>query len=302
MLTACAGVSRLRICGGWRPAHSIRAPASAFWRSMRSRKPAAPRGWRRTRTATRRRSWSGCTPTTSAVPRRSPIAAPGAAPLLPAHRSRPWHRRPHRPVRRRRTPCSRCRSRAPMDAAAPGRLGARALWPALLSRDDPGGPASLGSVLEEGQEAARSGRFRKAASLRRAGARPVGRCPTRPLPAGLLGRGAYPSGSRSRLWLVAAGPALLGHLPLTGPVGQALLLWALSLQRRGGAAVAVPTRQRGAHHRSSPALARRMARLPADRAVGRRSLSPRHLRARRGRRARYRDRALARIQPRFHAG
>src|ERR1700757_2963602 len=101
MLTVCAGVRRLRTCGGWRPAHSIRAPASAFWRSMRSRTPAAPRGWRRTRTATRRRSWSGCTPTTRAVPSRSPIAAPGTAPLLPAHRSRSWQRRPHRPVRRR---------------------------------------------------------------------------------------------------------------------------------------------------------------------------------------------------------
>src|SRR6201996_3472168 len=29
MLTVCAGVRRLRTCGGWRPAHSIRAPASA---------------------------------------------------------------------------------------------------------------------------------------------------------------------------------------------------------------------------------------------------------------------------------
>ena len=29
MLTARAGVRRLRTCGGWRPAHSIRAPASA---------------------------------------------------------------------------------------------------------------------------------------------------------------------------------------------------------------------------------------------------------------------------------
>src|SRR6201985_1877766 len=29
MLTVCAGVRRLRTCGGWRPAHSIRAPPSA---------------------------------------------------------------------------------------------------------------------------------------------------------------------------------------------------------------------------------------------------------------------------------
>src|ERR1700759_4064881 len=231
----------------------------------------------------------------SAVPRRWPIAAPAVAPLLPAHRSRTGYRSPRRPGNGCRPAGSRCRSPAAVDAAAPGRLGARALWPALLSRDDPSGPASLGSVLEEGKEAARSGRSRKAASLCRTGARPVGRRSTRPLSAGLLGRGAYPSGRRSWLWLVAAWPALLGHLPLTGLVSQALLLWALSLQRRGGAAVAVPTCQRGIHDRSSPALARRMARRPADRGGGRGSLSPRRLRARRGRRARHRNRALAGI-------
>jgi transposase len=229
MLTARTGVRRLRTCGGWRPARPIRAPASA---------PEPVEGL-----ALYEITQANCATRVAPRTHRHPQTVMEwvhiyneRGPAALAYR-RTGGRPPFCP-----------RIAAELDAVLRAGQGTAAI-PPVAGADPPprwtlrrlvgwvrerfgilivarrsGGPASLGSVLEEGQEAARSGRSRKAASLRRTGARPAGRRSTRPLPAGLLGRGAYPSGSRSWLWLVAAWPALLGHLPLTGPVGQALLL------------------------------------------------------------------------------
>src|SRR3954471_5035911 len=68
--------------------------------------------------------------------------------------------------------------------------------------------------------------------------------------------------------------ALLDRLKLAAPVGAGLVLWALSLQRGPGAAVAFPARQRRPHDRGSSTAAGRMARSQAPRAVGWRALSP----------------------------
>jgi hypothetical protein len=79
----------------------------------------------------------------------------GGRPPLPGHRGRPRRGRPCRPARRGGGARSRGRPGAPLDPAAPGRLGGRGMRPHPLPRDDPPRPASPGAVVEEGPEAAR---------------------------------------------------------------------------------------------------------------------------------------------------
>src|SRR3954467_10544011 len=123
---------------------------------MRSRKSAAaPRMSPCARADTRRRCWAGGGPTTRTALRPSSTAAPAAVPPLRPHRGRPWRDRPRRSACRCRPARSRRRRGTPLDAQAPGRLGARAGRPDLLPRNDPCRPAPLGPELEEGQEAAR---------------------------------------------------------------------------------------------------------------------------------------------------
>src|SRR5215210_1645497 len=81
----------------------------------------------------------------------------GRRPFLCAARSRTRRGDPRRPAHGRNAAPNRRRSRAALDAAPPGRLGARALRVGVLSRDDPSGPAPPQAVLEEGQEAAGPG-------------------------------------------------------------------------------------------------------------------------------------------------
>src|SRR3954462_5118192 len=79
----------------------------------------------------------------------------------------------------------RGRPRAALDVAPPGRLGPRAVRAGVLPRDDPRGPAPPQDVLEEGQEAAGTGRSGAATSVHRAAPRCSGRRSTRPASAGL---------------------------------------------------------------------------------------------------------------------
>src|SRR3954468_3746773 len=155
-----------------------------------------------------------------------------------------------------------------LDLAPPRPLGARALWAEGLSRDDPNGPAPPQAVVEESQEAAGPGRPGAAAGLCRAAPGCVGRRSTRPAFGGLSRRGAHPSGLRSRLRLGRARSAVLGRLDLAGPVRESLVLWAVSLQRRPGAAVAFPARQWRPHDRGAAPAPRRGSRAQADRALG----------------------------------
>src|SRR6185503_11773479 len=200
-------------------------------------------------------------PTMPKVPPRSRSAAPaGAVPFLPAARSRTRRDDPHRPACGRDAAPSRGRSRATLDLAPPGRLGARALWAEVLSRDDPHGPAPPHAVVDESQEAARPSRPGAAAGLCRAAPGRAGRRSTRPALGGLSRRGAHPSGRGPRLWLGRARAALLGRFHLAAPVGAGLVRWAVSLQRGPGAAVALLARQRRPHDRGAAAPAGRMAR------------------------------------------
>src|SRR5215212_3925435 len=89
----------------------------------------------------------------------------GRPPPLCPNRGRPRRDRSRRPAHRRPAR-SRCRAGATLDPQAAGRLGARAVRPDLLPRDDPCRPAPLGPELEEGQEAARPRRPGAAASVR----------------------------------------------------------------------------------------------------------------------------------------
>src|SRR5437763_17204111 len=97
-------------------------------------------------------------PTTPRVPPRSRSAARAdAVPFLPTARSRTRPDDPHRPACGRDAAPSRGRPSPTLDLAPPRRLGARALWAEVLSRDDPNGPAPPQSVVEESQEAAGPG-------------------------------------------------------------------------------------------------------------------------------------------------
>src|SRR5215203_4163959 len=130
------------------------APASGPLLSTRSRKALAPRTWLGAPDAIPRPLWVGCTPTTPRVPPRSRSAARVVAvPFLPAARSRTRRGGLRRPAHGRHAAPSRGRSSATLDVAPPGRLGARALRPGVLSRDDPRGPAPPQAVVEESQEA-----------------------------------------------------------------------------------------------------------------------------------------------------
>src|SRR3569832_557003 len=86
-------------------------------------------------------------------------------PFLCAARSRAWPGSPCRPAHGRDAAHRWRRSRAPLDAAPPGRLGPRAVRVGALPRDDPDSPASAQAVVEEGQEAARPGLPGAAAGL-----------------------------------------------------------------------------------------------------------------------------------------
>src|SRR5436305_14218370 len=105
-------------------------------------------------------------PTTPRVLTRSRSAAPAAAvPFLPTARSRTRRGGLRGPAHGGHPTHRRGRSSAALDLAPPGRLGARALRPGVLPRDDPRGPAPPQAVVEEGQEAARPGCLGAAAGL-----------------------------------------------------------------------------------------------------------------------------------------
>jgi len=82
---------------------------------------------------------------------RGPEAISAPAPPLPG--GKPRRDSPCGPTIRRSSAGSRSRSATALDPAPSGRLGARAVRPDLLPRDDPRRPASPGIVVEE--EAAR---------------------------------------------------------------------------------------------------------------------------------------------------
>src|SRR3982751_1101228 len=163
------------------------APVSGPLLSTRSRKARAPRAWPRAPGAIPRPSWVGCTPITPRVLTRSPSAARAADPPLRSDRGGASRRRLRRPAHGRDATARRGRPRAALDVAPPGRLGARALRAGVLPRDDPRGPAPPHAVVEEGQEAAGTGRSGAATSVHRATPGRAGRRPTRSTSAGLSG-------------------------------------------------------------------------------------------------------------------
>src|SRR5215211_3938228 len=234
------------------------APASGRWLCLTSPSTAAPPRWPGARAGGLTPFWAGCTPTMPRVPTRSRSAARAAAvPFLPAPRSRTRRGGLRRPTCGRDATARRGRSSTALDLAPPGRLGPRAVRVGVLPRDDPCGPAPPQAILEEGQEAAGTGRSGAAAGLCRATPGRAGRRSTRPAFAGLRGRGAHPPGRGPRLRLGRARRALLGCLKLAGSVGAGLVLWALPVQRGPGAAVALPARQRRPHDRgAAPAAGR----------------------------------------------
>src|SRR3954463_12050479 len=178
----------------------------------------------------------GCTAITRAAPPRSRSAAPAVAvPFLPTARSRARRGGLRGPAHGGHPTHRRGRSRAALDVAPPGRLGARALRLPLLSRDDPGVPPPPQAVVEESQEAAGPGQPGAATGVHRAVPGRAGGRPTRSTSAGLWGGAAHPQGRGPRLRLGRGGPASLGCLKLAGPVRPRLLLWAVSLQRGPGA-------------------------------------------------------------------
>src|SRR3954453_239774 len=239
------------------------APASEPLRSTRSRRARAPRAWPGARDAIPRPSWVGSTPITPRVLMRSGFAAPAAAPLCAQMAAalrdavcaaqRTAAPPPYAPP-----PTPRgSRPSAALDPEAAGAVCARTLRPPLLPRDDPRGPPPPQAVVEESQEAAGTGRSGAAAGLCRAAPRCSGRRSTRSASLGLCGRGAHPSGRGPRLWLGRARRALLGRLKLAGPVGAGLVLWAVSLQRGPGAALALSAGQWRPHDRGAAAPAGR---------------------------------------------
>src|SRR3954469_17218523 len=216
-------------------------PARASGPSPSSTSPstAAPPRWPGARAGGPTPCWAGCPPITRAAPTRSRSAAPAVAvPFLPTARSRARRGGLRGPAHGGHPTPRRGRSRAALDVAPPGRLGPRALRPAVLPRDDPGCSAPPQAVVEESQEAAGPGQPGAATSVHRAGSGRAGGCPTRPAFGGLSRRGAHPPGRGPRLRLGRARAAVLGRLTLAAPVGAGLVLWGVSLQRGPGAAVA----------------------------------------------------------------
>src|SRR3954453_18652027 len=250
------------------------APASEPLRSTRSRRARAPRAWPGARDAIPRPSWVGCTPITPRVLTRSGFAAPAADPPLRSDGGGASRRRLRRPAYGRHPTPRRSRPSAALDPEAAGAVCARTLRPPLLPPDDPRGPPPPQAVVKESQEAAGTGRSGAAAGLCRAAPRCSGRRSTRSASLGLCGRGANPSGRGPRLWLGRARRALLGRLKLAGPVGAGLVLWAVSLQRGPGAALALSAGQWRPHDRGAATPTRRGSRAQADRALGRRAVSP----------------------------
>src|SRR3954465_6111252 len=233
------------------------APASEPLRSTRSRRARAPRAWPGARDAIPRPSWVGSTPITHRVLPRSVFAAPAAAPPLRSDGGGASRRRLRRPAYGRHPTPRGGRPSAALDPEAAGAVCARTLRPPLLPRDDPHSPAPPQAVVEESQEAAGTGRSRAATSVHRAAPGCSGRRSTRSASLGLCGRGAHPPGRGSRLWLGRARRALLGRLQLAGPVGAVLVLWAVSLQRGPGAALALSAGQWRPHDRGAAAPAGR---------------------------------------------
>src|SRR5215211_2403211 len=237
------------------------APASGPSPSVTSPSTAAPPRWPGARAGEPTPCWAGCTPTMPRVLTRSRSAAPAAVvPFLPAPPSRTRRGGLRRSAHSRDAAPRRGGSGAALDLAPPGRLGPRALRVGVLPRDDPGGPAPPQAVVEESQEAAGTGRSGAATSVPRAAPRWSGRRSTRSASRGLRRRGPHPPGRGSRLGLGRARRALLGCLKLAGPVGAGLVLWAVSLQRGPGAAVARSAGQRGPHDRGAATPARRGSR------------------------------------------
>src|SRR3954463_10317117 len=238
------------------------APASEPLRSTRSRRARAPRAWPGARDAIPRPSWVGCTPITHRVLTRSGFAAPAADPPLRSDCGGASRRRLRRPAYGRHPTPRGGRPSAALDPEAAGAVFGRTLrpprpprdgppGPPLLPRDDPHSPAPPQAVVEESQEAAGTGRSRAATSVHRAAPGCSGRRSTRSASLGLCGRGAHPPGRGSRLWLGRARRALLGRLKLAGPVGAGLVLWAVSLQRGPGAALALSAGQWRPHDRGA---------------------------------------------------
>src|SRR3954464_15541883 len=250
------------------------APVSEPLRSTTSRRALAPRAWPRARDAIPRPSWVGCTPITPRVLTRSGFAAPAADPPLRSDCGGASRRRLRRPAYGRHPTPRRSRPSAALDPEAADAVLARALRPPLLPRDDPHSPAPPQAVVEESQEAAGTGRSGAAGGLCRAAPGCSGRRSTRSASLGLWGRGAHPPGRGSRLWLGRARRALLGRLKLAGPVGAGLVLWAVSLQRGPGAALALSAGQWRPHDRGAATPARRGSRAQADPALGWCTLSP----------------------------
>src|SRR3954453_20289550 len=86
------------------------------------------------------------------APRRWAISAALAPPLLPGVRDRPWRGHTRCSATGGSTARSRRRSQATLDLAAFGWVGARAVWGALLPRDDPRRPAPAQAVLEKARK------------------------------------------------------------------------------------------------------------------------------------------------------
>src|SRR3954451_2326199 len=111
----------------------------------------------------------------AAKPNSARWSAPPSAP--------PSARRPPHPSKGLIQP----RAGPALDLAPPRPLGTRALWAEVLSRDDPRGPAPPQAVVDEGQEAAGTGRPGAAAGVHRAAPERAGGRPTRSASRGLCG-------------------------------------------------------------------------------------------------------------------
>src|SRR3954453_23081047 len=167
------------------------APASGRLLCLTSLSTAAPPRWPCARAGGLTRWWIGCTPITRAAPTRSRSAARAAAvPFLPTARSRARRGGLRRPADGRDATARRGRPRAALDLAPPGRLGPRAVRVGVLPRDDPKSPAPPQAVVEEGQEAAGTGRPGAATGVPRAAPERAGGGPPREASPGLFGGGA----------------------------------------------------------------------------------------------------------------